>query len=133
VGKVLIIDDDHSFLKLLSGYIAESYPNLEVETCQDPVVALRKVLENPELLLVDLEMPSFDGGKVIKYAVEAGYDRRRIILLSSRDAEYLHERFPLGTCLAVMNKHEAGQRAVLDMVLSALQKKIVEPAEEPLH
>ncbi|MRR07790.1 MAG: histidine kinase, partial [Deltaproteobacteria bacterium] len=37
--------------------------------------------------------------------------------------DFLHEQFPLGTCLAVMNKYEARQKAVLDMVFSSLQRK----------
>lgn len=123
MGKVLIIDDDDAFLRLLEGHIHSRYPMLDVVTCRNPVEALRLVTENPELLLVDLEMPLLDGGKVVQFAVDAGIDRRRIIILSSRDAEYLHDRFPLGTCLAVMNKYEAGQKAVLDMVLSSLEKK----------
>lgn len=53
-------------------------------------------------------------------------DRNRIIVLSSRDVDYLHQHFPLGTCLAVMNKYEAGQKAVLDMVLGSLQRKTSE-------
>jgi hypothetical protein len=29
----------------------------------------------------------------------------------------------MGTCLAVMNKHETAQKAVLDMIFKSLQKK----------
>lgn len=126
MGKILIIDDDEAFLRLLATHIQNRYPMLEVVTCRNPVEALRLVAENPELLLVDLEMPQLDGGKIVQFAVDAGIDRKRIIILSSRDADYLHERFPLGTCLAVMNKYEAAQKAVLDMVLSSLEKKSVQ-------
>lgn len=128
MGKILIVDDDDSFLRLFGTQIQNRYPTLQVVTCRNPVEALRLLNEKPELLLVDLEMPLLDGSKIVQFAVDCGFDRRRIIILSSRDADYLHERFPLGTCLAVMNKYESGQQAVLDMVLSSLEKKTQQTA-----
>jgi hypothetical protein len=69
-------------------------------------------------------MPEMDGNKIIKFAIEMGISRSRIILLSSHDADYLHRHFPMGTCLAVLNKYEAGQKAVLDMIFNSLQRKV---------
>ncbi len=124
MGKILIIDDDLVFLDFLSGYIRKYYPLLQVETCTSPLLALKSIKTDLDLLIVDLEMPKMDGCKLIRYAIDSGVDKRRIILLSSRDADYLHEHFPMGTCLAVMNKYEAGQKAVLDMIFRSLEKKI---------
>jgi hypothetical protein len=74
-------------------------------------------------VLIDLEMPALDGMKIFRYALGAGVDKNRIVILSGRDADYLHEHFPMGTCLAVLNKFEAKQKAVLDMIFSSLQRK----------
>ncbi|HEY6839018.1 MAG TPA: response regulator [Geobacteraceae bacterium] len=124
MGKILIIDDDEAFLGLLSGYITTYYPLLQVDTCTNPVKGLAEIRQGGlDLLLVDLEMPTLDGGKIFKYATEAGIDKNRIVILSGRDADYLHEHFPLGTCLAVLNKYEAKQKAVLDMIFNSLQRK----------
>ena len=124
MGKILIIDDDAAFSGFLAGYIRDSYPLLRVEICTDPLLSLKAVREGGiDLLLVDLEMPKFDGSKIFRYATGAGIDKNRIVILSGREAEYLHEHFPLGTCLAVLNKYEAKQKAVLDMIFSSLQKK----------
>ena len=90
----------------------------------NPVKALNAIREKIiDLLLVDLEMPMLDGAKIFKYATEAGIDKNRIVILSGRDADYLHEHFPMGTCLAVLNKYEAKQKAVLDMIFSSMQRK----------
>jgi CheY-like chemotaxis protein len=125
MGKILLIDDDEAFAKLLSTYIQEYYPLLKVETCSNPLVALPLLKkEVVDLLLIDLEMPMLDGGKVMAYALGVGIDKNRIVMLSGRDADYLHKRFPMGTCLAVLNKYEVKQKAVLDMILSSLQKKL---------
>jgi CheY-like chemotaxis protein len=124
MGKILIIDDDANFLKLLGRYIREYYPLLQVETCTNPVQALAVIKKKDlDLLLVDLEMPTLDGAKIFKYATDSGIDKNRIVILSGRDADYLHEYFPLGTCLAVLNKYEARQKTVLDMIFSSLEKK----------
>ncbi len=121
--RVLIIDDDQLFLQFLSDYVAERCPDLIIETCLDPVRCLGAITADLDLLLVDLEMPGIDGSKILAYATDKGLDRRRVIILSGRDADYLHQRFPMGSCLAVLNKHEARQKAVLDMVFKSLQQK----------
>lgn len=124
MGKILIVDDDAPFLKALKENIEKLYPLLEVETCSDPLLALKTINEGGlNLLLVDLEMPTLDGTKIFNYAVASGMDKNRIVILSGRDSDYLHERFPMGTCLAVLNKYEAKQKAVLEMIFSSMQRK----------
>ncbi len=125
MGRILIVDDDVAFSTLLSRYIKKYYPLLQVETCTDPVQALAALQQcGVDLLLVDLEMPKLDGIKIFKFATESGIDKNRIVILSGRDAEYLHEHFPMGTCLAVLNKYEARQKDVLDMIFKSLQTKV---------
>ncbi len=126
MGKILIIDDDEAFSTFLAASITNSYPLLQVEICLEPLKSLKMIRDGGfDLLLIDLEMPAIDGAKIYKYATDNGFDKNRIVILSGRDAEYLHEHFPLGTCLAVLNKYEAKQKAVLDMIFTSLQKKAV--------
>lgn len=121
--KVLIIDDNQLFLDSLSRYIANNYSALQVLTCNDPVKSLALITADLDLLLIDLEMPGMDGSKILNYAVEKGLPKGKIIILSAHHADYLHEKFAMGECLAVMNKDEAKQKAVFNMILEALQKK----------
>ncbi len=123
MGKILMIDDDPAFLKLIRDYIKETYPNLQVAICDDPVKCLTKITTDLDLLLVDLEMPGLDGSKILAYATSVGLNKNKVIIVSGRDADYLHEKFPMGTCLAVLNKHEGRQKRVLDMVFKSLQQK----------
>jgi CheY-like chemotaxis protein len=121
--KILFIDDDRLFLEFLTGYVRERYPHLEILACNNSLQGLAHINANLDLLLLDLEMPGLDGSKLLAYAIEKGLDKSRIIILSGREADYLHERFPMGKCLAVLNKKEARQKVVLDMVFDALEKK----------
>lgn len=124
MGKILIVDDDAPFIEALTEKIQALYPLLEVVACTDPFLALAVLKEQEvDLLLVDLEMPMLDGTKIFSFAVSVGMDKNRIVILSGRDSDYLHEQFPMGTCLAVLNKYEAKQKAVLDMIFSSMQRK----------
>lgn len=123
MAGILIIDDDTVFLRILKEYVTERFPKLEVATCDDPLLCLARITADLDLLLVDLEMPGLDGSKVLAYATSKGISKNRFVILSGRDADYLHRRFPMGSCLAVLNKHEARQREVLDMIFGSLQKK----------
>jgi CheY-like chemotaxis protein len=123
MGKILMIDDDPAFLRLIHEYIEETYPNLDIVTCDDPVKCLTKITTSLDLLLVDLEMPGLDGSKILAYATSIGLNKNKVIIVSGRDADYLHEKFPMGSCLAVLNKHDGKQKRVLDMVFKSLEQK----------
>jgi CheY-like chemotaxis protein len=123
MGTILIIDDDRAFLDLLRTYVRDHFPHLAVLTCENAVPCLPDITPDLDLILVDLEMPGLDGSKVLAYATSTGISKNRMVILSARDADYLHERFPMGSCLAVLNKHEAKQKEVLDMIFRSLDEK----------
>ncbi len=122
--KLLYIDDDPGFLKRIAMHVRERFPLIEPLTCQNPVEALPFIDSSLDLLIVDLEMPVLDGKKLLNYAINKGLDRRKIVVISSRDSEYLHKVFPMGECLCVLNKHDSRQLQVLDMVLASVEKKV---------
>ena len=123
MSRILIIDDDDSFLDAIRTHIRDAFPGITVLTCDDPVHCLTSITADLDLLLIDLEMPGLDGAKVLAYAVSKGIDRHRIIIFSGHEADYLHKRFPPGSCLGVLNKFEAKQQEALNMIFAALQKK----------
>lgn len=127
MARILIIDDDRSYLKFISSYVTENFPELQVETCDNALQGLKDISADLDLLLLDLEMPSLDGKKLLTYAVELGLNRNRIIILSAHSADFLHQQFPMGSCLAVLNKHEARQKVVLDMIFNSLKQKSQAP------
>ncbi|UFS69247.1 response regulator [Geomonas sp. RF6] len=124
MARILIVDGDPLFVEGLTENIKALYPLLQVETTGDALQA-REILkgERVDLLLMDLELPAPPGIDLLESALSSGMDKNRIVILSARDPEYLHERFPMGSCLAVLNKFEAKQQACLDMILSSMQRK----------
>jgi response regulator of citrate/malate metabolism len=125
MGKILLIDDDIAFTNLVSSEIKQSCPLLKVETCNNPLTALALIRQGDnELLVIDMEMPALDGMKLYRFAIEAGVEKKRIVILSAREPDYLREFFPMGSCLAVLNKFEARQKEVLGMILKSIQSKL---------
>lgn len=123
MANVLIIDDNKAYLNFIRAYVKANFPALQVETCNNAIQGLAAISARLDLLLLDLEMPDMDGKKLLAYAIKLGLNKNRIIILSAHSADFLHQQFPMGSCLAVLNKHEARQKAVLDMIFSSLQTK----------
>lgn len=129
MAHVLLIDDDQAFCTALKGVITHEHPGLSLSTISDPVEGLRHIQPNLALLILDFEMPRLDGRKVMEYALAKGVPGERILILSGRTADELHERFALGECLAVLNKTDPAQRHVLSMILREIERKN-EPADQ---
>ncbi len=123
MAKVLIIDDNQAYLKFIRSYVKQNFPDLQLETCGNAIQGLAAISGELDLLLLDLEMPEMDGKKLLAYAIKLGLNKNRIIILSGHSADFLHEQFPMGSCLAVLNKNEARQKVVLDMIFNSLQLK----------
>src|SRR5690349_5175541 len=101
MAKILIVEGDPLFREGLSRAIEALYPLLQVEASSDALEALETLrTQKVDLLLVDLELPVPAGVDLFEKALELGMDKNRVVILSVRDPEYLHERFPMGSCLA---------------------------------
>jgi CheY-like chemotaxis protein len=119
--RVVIVDDSESFCRAWREFFECRYAErVRVETYLDPVAALREMRQDIALLLVDLEMPVVDGRKFLEFAVARGVDRRRVMIVSAREADHLHEIFPMGACLAVINKEDPPQQEAFQMIIESL-------------
>ncbi len=122
--RILIVDDHAIFCEHWKAFLEERFPGLvQVETYTDPFAALRAISPDLSLLMLDLQMPGLDGKKVLEFAAAKGVDRRRVVITSASHADHLHEVFPAGDCLAVINKEEPAQQAVFLMILDSLMSK----------
>jgi DNA-binding response OmpR family regulator len=65
--KIAIVDDEASFLNLFTTILSRE-ANLEVIGCLGAKEALLKIPEiKPDLILLDIKMPEFDGFRVFEY------------------------------------------------------------------
>ena len=121
--KAVIVDDNPGHAATLTRAFNNKYRDLAVETFTDPLEAIRSFTPDLHVLILDLEMPGLDGGKLLELACQMGVRRDRCVILSARDAEDLHRTFPPGTCLAVINKADPKQLNALSLILDSIMSK----------
>jgi lipopolysaccharide/colanic/teichoic acid biosynthesis glycosyltransferase/glycosyltransferase involved in cell wall biosynthesis len=70
-GKILVVDDDHQFLKLVTTIFIKN--GFQVETAEDGFTGIAKVAEtNPDLILLDVMMPGMNGWDAYASMKESG-------------------------------------------------------------
>ena len=60
--KILVIDDDRELLKMLKSFF--EIKNYEVITVDNGIEGVEKIQENPDIILLDVNMPQMDGIEV---------------------------------------------------------------------
>jgi len=122
--RVVFVDESPLYAESWRAVLACRYgPAVSFEFYRDPREALEALGPDVSLLLLDLELPLFGGRKLFEFAKELGVTNRRIVILSSRPAEELHQLFPDGSCLAVLNKTEPNQQNAFLMILDSIVKR----------
>jgi DNA-binding response OmpR family regulator len=93
-GKVLLIDDDPLFLRLLGEAFSEA--GFGVFTAPDGVQGIKAFLDHaPDVVISDLIMPRMGGvSACVEIARRAGEDKPLIILMTSMFHEPPHEHDP---------------------------------------
>jgi len=94
----LLIAEDHTILRQGLRALLSAEPGIEVVgEAGDGLEAIRSIEKlNPDLVLLDLNMPKMDGISVIKEISKRCPDTRILALTMHRDEEYVLEAFKSG-------------------------------------
>ena len=63
-NKILMVDDDRELLKMLSRYF--TWKEYAVITAENGMEALEKINADPDIILLDVNMPGMDGIEVCR-------------------------------------------------------------------
>jgi DNA-binding NarL/FixJ family response regulator len=122
--RIVLVDESPLYAAAWRALLEARYGGRIVfEAYQDPVKAAPALGPDVSLLMVDLDIPEFGGRKLLELSQERGVPLRRIVILSERPAEELHELFPCSTCLAVVNKVEPQQQSAFLMILDSIVQR----------
>ena len=82
--RILVVDDEQNIRDLVAAALA--FSDYTVDSAADGVTALNRVGDfNPHLIVLDVNMPGFDGFEVLRRLRQAG-DQTPVIFLTARDA-----------------------------------------------
>lgn len=83
-ARILIVDDDHQLVRLLSTYLEQS--GFQVLSAYDGTTALRDIRrERPDLVLLDVMLPDHDGWEITRIVRgDASLAGTAIIMLTAR-------------------------------------------------
>ncbi len=132
--KILIVDDDRNFREFLRTMLTEwGYPVVEAE---DGIKAMLRIMdESPDLVLLDLAMPTISGHRVTELINSVPDIRNIPIIVISGNAMKFKDRLETLGAVAVFSKPFDLEEllSAIDTVLSAPTVEIIEEnaAEAP--
>jgi two-component system, OmpR family, response regulator ResD len=85
-GTVLVVDDEPTIVEVVGRYMERA--GYETHSAGDAPEALRLArLHRPDLVVLDVMLPGFDGIEVMRRLHEGGGERTAVILLTARGEE----------------------------------------------
>lgn len=119
----VVICDDHPVVRSGIRLALEKAPDIEVigEAC-DGLEALRLVSElNPDVLVLDIEMPELSGVEVTRQLRAAGHAVQILIMSAHEDEQYIFEMLSIGAA-GYLTKDE-GYSTILNAVRGVARKE----------
>jgi two-component system, response regulator, stage 0 sporulation protein F len=119
-GRILVVDDDPCFLRILSRILTNE--NFQVTTTTDACEAVESLGTMPfDLIISDLRMPECDGLSLLQAVRKAGFDIPIIILTSFGDVETYLEAMNAGAT-EYLNKPTKSFDEMLRVIRTCLNK-----------
>ncbi|HJV62213.1 MAG TPA: response regulator [Albitalea sp.] len=86
--RLLLVDDDASFLEIVSILVADHLPGVLLQTARSGVEALRQMAaQAPQLLMADVVMPHMDGLEMLRHLATQPHRPPVVVLTSVLDAD----------------------------------------------
>jgi DNA-binding NarL/FixJ family response regulator len=83
--KVLIVEDDSTFRKMLKSILLSRFPSISVKEAADGTAAFRKISTiRPDLIFMDIRLPG-ESGLVLTRKIKELYPDITIVILTNHD------------------------------------------------
>lgn len=124
VARILVIEDDESFLDLLRLHL--SLAGHSVQGAEDPELGLRSVLESPpDLIVLDIDLPFLSGIEVLEaLRSDPGYRKIPVIVVTGHRDDEIYAR-----CLKIGVDGFFTKPVQSDQLIEAVGKSLATPSK----
>lgn len=131
--KVLIVDDDFPVRMLFKQIINWNEEGFQiVGEAIDGEEAVNKVAElNPDLIILDIEMPKMNGVEVIKEINSQGYKGKIIVISCHDDFKYVKEALKLGATDYLLKNNV--NKAKLKEVIHVIKRDLLQEKQSKIE
>jgi two-component system, OmpR family, alkaline phosphatase synthesis response regulator PhoP len=126
-SKILLVDDEPDIVEFLEYNLTQE--GFDVIKAYDGIEALKKLSENPALILLDIMMPKMNGYEVCKKIRETrGYEKTPVVFLTAKSGE-VDEIFGLELGASDYIQKPISPKKLIARVKSNLRKRDSEISE----
>lgn len=120
--KILLVDDNSEFRKMIGDYLVKKRPNLEVfEACTGEMGVAKASFVDPDIVLMDINLPRANGFESARQ-IREDHPRSDVIVVTMFDVEEFHNVFESLGAFAFIGKSEIYDR-LLPEIDRCLEKR----------